>query len=179
MSQAQLNVVEKARRYAAMIDELGLTPKQVGERVGSSRSTVESLVGLLALSEEILGFLERGELSARHGRALLRVKDLQVRADLARTVVQEGWSVEALDDRVQGKVRTQRQDRDETALQVAEAWGDALGVEVGVRTLPHGAGFQVEIAFNSPKAALAKAGRLGDAVSLLEEQIAEGGRDSQ
>jgi ParB family transcriptional regulator, chromosome partitioning protein len=165
MSQAKLNVVEKARAYTAMIDDLGLTPKQVGERVGSSRSTVESLVGLLALSDEILGFLERGELSARHGRALLRVKDLEVRAEFARKAAQEGWSVEALDDRVQGKVRKQRQDRDETALQVAEAWGNVLGVEVGVRTLPRGGGFQVEIAFNSPKAALATAARLGDRVS--------------
>lgn len=165
MSQAKLNVVEKARRYAAMIDEFGLTPKQVSERVGSSRSTVESLVGLLALSDEILGLLERGELGLRHGRALLRVKDLEARAELAAKVVQEGWSVEALDDHVQGKVRRQRQDRDETARTVAEAWGDALGVEVGVRTLPHGAGFQVEIAFNSPTAALATAARLKEAVS--------------
>jgi len=165
MSPTQLNVVEKARTYAAMIDEQGLSAKQVGERVGSSRSTVESLAGLLALSDEILGFLERGELGLRHGRALLRVKDLDARAELARKVAQEGWSVEALDDHVQGKVRRQAQDRDETALRVAEAWGDALGVEVGVRTLPHGWGFQVEIAFNSPKAALATAGRLSAAVS--------------
>jgi ParB family chromosome partitioning protein len=79
MSEAKLNVVEKTRTYAAMLDEQGLSAKQVGERVGSSRSTVESLVGLLALSDEILGLLESGELGLRHGRALLRVKDPEAR----------------------------------------------------------------------------------------------------
>jgi hypothetical protein len=86
--------------------------------------------------------------------------------------------VGSLEARVNGREETPKQDLDETALAVATGWGDALGVEVGVRTLPHGGGFRVEVVFTSSKAALVSARRLGDAVSLLQAQIAEGRSDS-
>jgi ParB family transcriptional regulator, chromosome partitioning protein len=174
----KLNVVERARTFAALINEHSLTYEQISERVGHSKSTVSSLVRLLNLSEEILGFLEAGELGQRHGRALLTVKDLEARGALARTAVEERWSAQALEDRVLGRVQKQTQDRDGSALEVAKAWGDVLGVEVGVRTLSHGGGFRVEVVFASPTAALASAGRLGEAVSMLQAQVAEGRSDS-
>jgi ParB-like chromosome segregation protein Spo0J len=174
MSQTQLNVVERARGYATLMKELGLSTEEVGQRVGRSKSTVESLVRVLNLSEEILGFLENEKLGLRHARTLLTVKDLEVRGTLARTAVAEGWSVGSLDARVHGREEKPKQDLDETSLEVATAWGDVLGLEVGVRTLPHGGGFRVEVVFTSSKAAFATAVRLGDAVSLLQAQTAEG-----
>jgi ParB family transcriptional regulator, chromosome partitioning protein len=150
----QLNMIERARIYAMLIEKHGLSYEQISERVGNSKSTVSCLVRLLNLSEEIIGFLERGELGQRHGRTLLTVKDLQVREQLARQAISEKWPAQRLEDRVMGRVQRQTQDRDETALTVANAWGDWLGLPVGVRTLSHGAGFRVEIIFNSANAAL-------------------------
>jgi len=158
----KLNVVDRARAYAALIQDYGLTYEQISERVGHSKSTVSHLVRMLNLSEEILEFLQRGQLGQRHARALLTVKDLDAREQVARRAVEEGWSAEALEDHVLGRVQKQTQDRDETALTVAKAWGDVLGLEVGVRTLSHGGGFRVEIVFNSSKAALATAEHLGE-----------------
>jgi ParB family transcriptional regulator, chromosome partitioning protein len=158
----KLNMIERARVYAMLIEKHGLGYEQISERLGHSKSTVSHLVRLLNLSEEIIGFLERGELGQRHGRTLLTVKDLQVRERLARQAVAEKWPAQRLEDRVMGRVQRQTQDRDETALTVAEAWGDVLGVEVGVRTLSHGGGFRVEIIFHSAKAALNTAGHLAE-----------------
>jgi ParB family chromosome partitioning protein len=158
----KLNLVERARAYAELMRELGLTPEQVGKRVGRSKSTVESQVRLLHLSDEILGFLEQEKMGLRHARALLTVNDLEVRDRLARGAAEEGWSVEALEARIYGKPKKRKQDLDGAARGVAKAWGDVLGVEVDVRTLPHGGGFQVAICFNSSKAALAKAVHLGE-----------------
>jgi ParB-like chromosome segregation protein Spo0J len=170
----KLNVIERARAYEWLLKEHDLTYKQVQERVGRTRSTLAAAVRLLKLSEEILGFLERGELHERHGRTLLLVKDLEVRAQLARQALEEGWSTEALMARALGKVHRQKQDRGETADSLARAWGEALRAEVGVRTLSYGAGFRVEVTFVSPTAALAAAERVGAALTWHEEQVARG-----
>jgi ParB-like chromosome segregation protein Spo0J len=169
-----LNIIERARAYEWLLKECGLTYRQVQERVKRTRSTVAAAVRLLKLSDEILGFLERGELRERHGRTLLLVKDLEVRAQLARQAVEEGWSAEALMDRALWKVHRQKQDRGETADSLARAWGEALRAEVGVRTLSYGAGFRVEVTFVSPTVALAAAERVGAALTWHEAQVAEG-----
>jgi ParB-like chromosome segregation protein Spo0J len=177
-----LNVVERARAYRVLIDKHGLTHGQVGERVGHSLSTVYAMVGMLKLSQEILGYLERGELSQNHAQALLRIKDVDARGRMARRAVEEGWSARELKDYALGKARpsdadaavpdldTAAVDRDAAALSVAKVWGDVLGLAVGVRTLPLRKGYRVEIVFTSSKAALASGERLGDAISLLEAQ---------
>jgi ParB-like chromosome segregation protein Spo0J len=41
--------------------------------------------------DDILEFLEYGELSATHGRALLMAKDPEARPKLARAAIEQGW----------------------------------------------------------------------------------------
>jgi ParB family chromosome partitioning protein len=163
-ARPKLNLVEEARAYAKLIEELGLTHEQMGKRVGRDRVTVTYLVRILTLSEETLGFLERGELGMRHVRALLKVKDPEVRGALARAAVQEGWSVVEFEARVHGAANKQEQDFDATNLTVAKAWGEALGVEVGVYREARGQ-VAVKLKFISPEEALALADRLTAALS--------------
>jgi hypothetical protein len=61
------------------------------------------------------------------------------------------------------QVQEQKQEQDMTAMDIARAWGDLLGVEVGVRTLRRNGGFRVEVLFSSAEAALASAAWLGKA----------------
>ena len=181
MARQDLNPVEEARACTRLIQELGLTHEQVGLRVGRTRGVVTNLVRLLNLSEEILGFLERGELQEGHGRVLLIAKDLKMRSQLARAAVQEGWSVRVLAGRarasnmdVPDKPRPGHRDQareqgteqawDMAALDVARVWGDALGAEVHVRTLPDRK-LRVELAFDSPEGALALGGQIGELVA--------------
>ncbi len=181
MARENLNPVEEARACATLVKELGVTHQQIGERVGRSSSGVANLVRLLNLSAEILELLERGELSAAHGLALLRAKDPESRRQLASKAVQEGWSVRTLRARADqsnsaGSVPEdampaqrqgpgqQGQDLEALAMNVARVWGDLLGVEVGVRTL-RARQLRVEVVFNSAEAALAVGGRLAEAVA--------------
>jgi ParB family chromosome partitioning protein len=59
MARKDLNPVEEARACATLAQELGLTYRQIGDRVGRTESVVSNLVRLLGLSEEILELLER------------------------------------------------------------------------------------------------------------------------
>ena len=185
MARENLNPVEEARACATLVKELGLTHQQIGERVGRSSSGVANLVRLLNLSAEILELLERGELSFTHGVALLRAKDPESHRQLAHKAVREGWSVRTLRARADqsnmdvseswlgvgeggqgegGLDSAPAQARDETAMNVARVWGDAVGAEVYVRPLS-GRKLRVEFVFDSPEGALALGGRIGELVA--------------
>ncbi len=182
MAREDLSLVEEARACETLV-ELGLTDRQVADRVGRSRSAVANLRRLLNLSEEILQFIERGELGIAHGQALLVAKDVEVRGKLAGQAVKERWTVLAIeararesngdtagiDKRAPGprksrKMGRQEQYLDGAGLAVAKAWGDLMGLEVNIRPMAYGQ-VRLEVQFNSPEAALDAAGRLAEAVS--------------
>ena len=99
MAREDLSPIEEARACAALVEELGLTREEVGRRVGRSRVAVSNLVRLLDLPDEVIELLQEGSLSEGHGRALLLAEDHAARARLARTAVQEGWSVRTAEAR--------------------------------------------------------------------------------
>ncbi|MFP5363415.1 MAG: ParB/RepB/Spo0J family partition protein [Thermoleophilia bacterium] len=170
MAREDLNPVEEARACAALVEELGLTRESVGLRVGRSRVAVTNLLRLLDLPDEALELLERRELSEGHGRALLLAAEHGDRRRLARSAVDEGWSVRVLEARARAANErggaTPREkpadavhpDQRAAAEQIADALGGALGIEVTVR--PRGSGYRVELAFEDPDEALALARRL-------------------
>ena len=180
MAREDLNPVEEARACSTLVKELGLSYRQLGERVGRNHVTVFNLMRLLDLSEEIIELLERGELSKSHGTALLVAEDPQARGALARKAVEEGWPKRVLEDRVRQSNLTGSLDAahgqdedpepplDQTAMNVARVWGDAVGAEVTVRTMARGK-LRVEFVFDSPEGAFALGGQIA-------EQIARGSK---
>ena len=88
-----LNAVEAARGYAALIDELDLTPTEVAERVGRSRPTIANALRLLELPDDVLDLIAAGTLSEGHGRAILQEPDHDRRRQLAKRAVDDGLSV--------------------------------------------------------------------------------------
>src|SRR6202171_308248 len=99
MAREDLSPIEEARACAALVEELGLTREEVGRRVGRSRVAVSNLMRLLDLPEEAVELLQEGALTEGHGRALLLADDHGARRSLARTAVQEGWSVRTVEAR--------------------------------------------------------------------------------
>ncbi|HEV2775090.1 MAG TPA: ParB/RepB/Spo0J family partition protein, partial [Solirubrobacteraceae bacterium] len=160
MAREDLNPVEEARACAALVEELGLTRESVGLRVGRSRVAVTNLLRLLDLPDEVLALLERGDLSAGHGRALLLAADHGDRRRLAHCAVDEGWSVRTLEARAReanarpaaptvppaASGRTLHPDQAAAVEQIADALGGALGIEVTVK--PRGDGYRVELSFD-------------------------------
>jgi ParB family transcriptional regulator, chromosome partitioning protein len=177
MAREDLNPVEEARACVTLSQEFGLTHQQIGERVGRSASAVANLMRLLNLSAELVELIERGELSASHGKALLSVKDLKVHSQLARAAIKQEWTVRTLEDRARASnndvsdltedgpaPREQEHDLEAVALNVVRVWGDALGVEVSVRGLG-GRKLRLEVVFDSPKQGLALGGLIGEKIA--------------
>ncbi len=90
VQRSDLNPIEEARGYEALIQEFSYTQADLGTTIGKSRAHVANTLRLLRLPDTILGMLESGELSAGHGRALLTAKDPE---RLARLAIEKSLSV--------------------------------------------------------------------------------------
>ena len=99
VAREQLSPAEEARAYAVLLDEFGLSLGEVAERVGRSKPSVSNRIRLLDLPDDVLGMLERGQLTEGHARAVLAVPDHEGRRRLAREIVQKGLSVRAAEQR--------------------------------------------------------------------------------
>ncbi len=171
MAREDLNPVEEARACAMLVEELGLTREDVGRRIGRSRVAVTNLLRLLDLPAEVLDLIAAGHLTEGHGRALLTASDHETRRRLARSAVQEGWSVRQTEARAREaehpRSRPRRAvaataahpDQVEAARRLGDALGQALGTEV--RVAPRGPGYRVVVDLADPAAADALTTRLG------------------
>ncbi len=93
IQRADLNAMELARAYQALIDEHGLTHEALATRLNKERATISNALRLLALPEEVQRLVAAGELSAGHARALLAITDRARLTDLARHAIAHGLSV--------------------------------------------------------------------------------------
>jgi ParB family chromosome partitioning protein len=108
VAREQLTAVEESRAYAVLIDEFGLSLGEVAERVGRSKPSVSNRIRLLELPDDVLGMVERGQLSEGHARAVLAVPDHEGRRRLAREIVKRGLSVRAAEQRAKWAGAKQR-----------------------------------------------------------------------
>ena len=99
MAREDLTPIEEAKACAALVDELGLTKKEVGRRVGRSRSAVSNLIRLLELPDDVIAMLEDGRLTEGHGKALLMAARHDERRKLAGQAASRGWSVRTTEER--------------------------------------------------------------------------------
>ena len=108
VAREQLTPIEEARAYAVLIDEFSLSLGEVAERVGRSKPSVSNRIRLLELPDDVLGMVERGQLTEGHARAVLAVPDHDGRRRLAREVVRRGLSVRAAEQRAKWAGARQR-----------------------------------------------------------------------
>ena len=75
LQREDLNIMEEAAGYHALMEEYDMTQDQVASRVGKSRSAVANALRLLNLPDEVAEMVREGKLSAGHARALLSISD--------------------------------------------------------------------------------------------------------
>lgn len=156
-----LNPLEEAEGFRKLGDEFGLTQEQIAEAVGKDRSTVANVMRLLRLPPTIRRFVEVGELSMGHARALLSIEDPGRLVELGRKAVRNGWSVretEAQSRAVSGRSKVGKASRgdargpkvapDPYLVALEEALRAALGSRVRLKSDDAGDGV-IEIPFHS------------------------------
>ncbi|MCJ0931569.1 ParB/RepB/Spo0J family partition protein [Virgibacillus halodenitrificans] len=75
LQREDLTPIEEAQAYANLMTELKVTQEELAKKLGKSRSHIANIVRLLSLPEQVIAYINNGELSMGHGRALLGLKE--------------------------------------------------------------------------------------------------------
>ncbi len=143
IQREDLNAVEEACGYKALIEKFDLTQEQVAEKVGCSRSSVTNSLRLLDLPGEALDMLENGQISAGHAKALLTLRNDDDIVMLAKRIFAKGMSVRDTEATVKrilnAKTRTVQEADVQTAVylkDVEDRASVALGRRVRITNTP-------------------------------------------
>lgn len=93
VQRADLNPVEEAMAYRALMDKYGMTQDRLAEVMGKSRPYIANLTRLLSLPEEALTALSNGEISVGHAKVLLSIDDKDSLIYALNTIISEKLSV--------------------------------------------------------------------------------------
>jgi ParB family chromosome partitioning protein len=139
IQREDLNPVEEARAFKALIDRFSHTQDALSRVVGKSRSHIANALRLLNLPAGVLALLEAGSLSAGHARPLVGRTDAEV---LAKRIVDAGLSVRATEDLVRepaspkpeaGPARA-KSEKDTDTLGLEKELSDKLGLKVTIHS---------------------------------------------
>lgn len=138
IQREDLNPIERAEAFRRLCDDFALTHQDIAERVGLNRSSVSNLLRLLDLDPETIDEVRNGQLTLGHARALLAIEHVDTRRRLARQAAQQGWSVRALERRINAHVsaaeETSRGAADATPTDIhLRHLADELGQHLGTR----------------------------------------------
>ena len=95
LQREELNPIEEALAYRSLIKNYEVTQEEISEAVGKSRPHITNTLRLLNLPQKIMDMIDQGQITAGHGKALLRVNDKNLQLELANKVIAEELSVRA------------------------------------------------------------------------------------
>jgi ParB family chromosome partitioning protein len=136
VQRENLNPLEEANGYQRLADEFHYSQEEIARTVGKSRSHVANTLRLLKLPEPVKAYIDAGQLSAGHARALIGQADPE---GMARQIVERGLNVRQVETLVQeqaadagkrAKPRPRAKDADTLALE--KRVSDVLGLHVSV-----------------------------------------------
>ena len=93
VQRKDLNPIEEAMAYKALIERFGLKQEEVAQQAGKSRSAIANMLRLLELPDEVLVMVQEEKLSMGHARALLGLNDEEKMLPLAELTVEKELSV--------------------------------------------------------------------------------------
>jgi ParB family chromosome partitioning protein len=140
VQRADLNPLEEADAYHALMQDFGLSQQAVADRVGKSRVAVANVVRLLRLPDPVKALLTGGSLTEGHARALLTLSDDAVLVQAAEQVVARDLTVrqtEELARRLSGAAQADPPEEDAVppdphTRRLEDAFRAALGTKVAL-----------------------------------------------
>ena len=87
LQRENLNAIEEALAYKAMLDKFAITQDELSNKVGKSRSHVTNILGLLRLPAEVQEMVANNTISMGHARVLSKLEDNDKIIALAHEIV--------------------------------------------------------------------------------------------
>lgn len=100
IQREDLNPIEEAMAFKALIEDYHLTQEELSSRIGKSRSAIANAMRILELPEAVLDMVAMGDISAGHARALLGLKKRENMILLANKTVELDLSCRQVEEEV-------------------------------------------------------------------------------
>lgn len=155
VQRTDLNAIEEAQGFQALIDRFGRTQQEIADAVGKSRPHIANMLRLLALPDDLQEMVRDGRLSSGHARAILTAPDPR---GLAARAISEGLNVREVErlaqiakdekhgPRVSSTPTVDAKSADTRALE--QSLSAALGLDVAISEKAGGAG-EVKISYKT------------------------------
>ncbi|HBG05382.1 MAG: chromosome partitioning protein ParB [Geobacteraceae bacterium GWC2_58_44] len=154
IQREDLNAVEEAEAYHALLERFSLSQEELAKRVGKERSTIANALRLLRLPVEIKRDVAEERISMGHARALLTLESAEEQRAARDEIVKNRLSVreaEALVKRKKTQVvpKAKKQGEDADHQDLMERIQRHFGAKVALRR--SGRGGKLEISFADQK----------------------------
>jgi ParB family transcriptional regulator, chromosome partitioning protein len=135
VQRADLNPLEEAEGYRALVEEFGNSQEEIAKIVGKSRSYVANTLRLLKLPDAVKAYIHAGKLDAGHARMLVGAPNAE---ELADEIVARDLNVRQVEamarERVPGKKqangRARKGSKSADTQALEKRLSDALGLAV-------------------------------------------------
>ncbi|HLS22733.1 MAG TPA: ParB/RepB/Spo0J family partition protein [Pseudogracilibacillus sp.] len=139
LQREDLTVIEEALAYKSLIEELKLTQDELSNKIGKSRSHISNTMRLLSLPEDVIAYVNSGQLSMGHARAILGLKKKDQLTSLVKRIIRDQLNVRQVEQLVQRlneekkpKKRQQTKKKDVFILRQEEILREHLGTNVKI-----------------------------------------------
>ena len=138
LQRENLNPIEEALAYKGLIENYKATQEELSEVVGKSRPHIANTLRLLNLQDNIIKMIEKGEITAGHGKALLRIEDKEKQLEIANRIINEDLSVRAVEEIAKkllenkGVKKPEKKQKDIYIIDAEEKLSNIFGTKVNI-----------------------------------------------
>ena len=118
LQREDLNPMEEARGYEALITSFDMSQEEAAKSVGKSRPAVANALRLLKLPKAIVLLVEDGSLSAGHARALIPLPSEELQKEAAQKIMEQQLSVRQTEALIKRMLKPQTEPEPESILRV-------------------------------------------------------------
>lgn len=101
LQREDLNFIETAEAYQNLIKEHSYTQDQLAQVIGKKQSTIANKLRILKLDKEVRDMLLENNLTERHGRALLKLPNVEMQKAILKKVIEKSLNVKKTEELIE------------------------------------------------------------------------------
>jgi len=160
LQREELTAIEEAVAYQKLLELHELTQEALAQRLGKGQSTVANKLRLLKLPEEVQQAILKREISERHARALIAIKDQPLQLEVLQQAIENDWNVRQLEEQIHALLHPEAEVQEEEEPKKVKPKRKAISKDV-------------RIALNTIKQSLSMVTKSGITVKTEEEDTEE------
>ncbi|WP_339260775.1 nucleoid occlusion protein [Lysinibacillus sp. FSL K6-3209] len=160
LQREELTAIEEAVAYQKLLELHELTQEALAQRLGKGQSTVANKLRLLKLPEEVQQAILKRQISERHARALIAIKDQTLQLEILHQAIEHDWNVRQLEEHIHALLHPEAADQEEAIPKKVKPKRKAISKDV-------------RIALNTIKQSLSMVTKSGITVKTEEEDTEE------